>query len=399
MNSRTLSNRAPLLAVLAAGLLLGACGGPPPMPDNLAQLHQLRSSPAGMQMRVEPEDEENLNVRELLDLSVENLYRSDVFYERAYNEYNRKRMEDAELAARMGLMYYRAAENYARAADARSRLSSSSVDFQTQIQRRNEYNDRLSSERELITLLTAVQALFERNEELRRELATLEESSRSETRAVYAIQEARIQQRSAEGMKADEFAVEVFRDAQQLLTRAQTRFDDGNLEEAYEIAIQAQDAFRRAGEQARPRFMGEQDRLMRDTRVRGLFEQAQQIFFDNARIDARGLVITLPDLFESRSAEIRSNRVYLLDQILVLMRESSLNVLVEGHTDDRTPRESAMAVSQTRANAVQNYFLQRGIPQTRVSVAGFGRESPAFDNRSSEGRRNNNRVEVIFLFQ
>ncbi|TVR02238.1 MAG: hypothetical protein EA398_08440 [Deltaproteobacteria bacterium] len=393
-------NRTVLPLGLLALLFASACGGLPPMPDNLAQLDSLRSSATGALLRVDPAEEENLNVRELLDLSVENLQRSDVFYERAMDEYQRKRMPEAELAARVGLMYFRAAENYARAADARARLSSASAQFQTQIQRRNDFNARLSSERELITLLAAVQALFQRNEELRRELATLEEASRSETRAVYAIQEARIEQRTAEGLKAEEYATDLLREARQLLTRAQTRFDDGNLDEAHEIAVQALDAFRRASERARPRFMSEQDRLMRDTRVRALFEQAQQIFFEGARIDARGLVITLPDLFESRSAEIRSNRTYLLDQVLVLMREyDNLSILIEGHTDDRSRVEAAMAVSQTRADNVQNYFLQRGITQSRLNTAGFGRESPAFDNRSAEGRRNNNRAEIIFLFE
>lgn len=389
-----------LAVSLFALLWLPACGGGPTPPDPLAELNALRGSPVSTAIEEDASEIENAAVRELREQAQTMLAAADRYLEQSEQQWRRGRRDPTITMARIGLLYYRAAENYYRASEARDRLSSANASLQSQMERRNDFMERLQGEQELIEMLDTIQALFERNEELRRELATVQEQARTESRALYAIQEARIEQRTAEGMRAEQHAVQTFRDAQQLLTRAQTRFEDGRHEEAYEIALQALDLFRRSGEEARPRFMTEQDRLLRDDFNRRLYEEAQRTFGDRALIDARGMVILLPNLFESRAADVRDSRAEDLDRVLEIMRRyDRLNVRVEGHTDDRASGEGAMALSQTRADTVQNYFLQRGIPNRRLSTAGHGADQPVFDNRTEDGRANNNRVEVIFVFR
>ena len=391
----------PVVVLLVLGGGLAACGGAPPKPADLETLDGLRASRIVEAIRQDPAEIENANVRELRELALEALRASDRYHEESVANWRRNRQDAAQVTARMGLTYHRAAENYFRAAEARERLAAANVSLQGQIQRRNEYMERLQSEQELIAMLETIRVLFQRNEELQRQLATIQEQARVESRALYAIQEARIEQRAAEGMRAEQFATSTYRDAQQLLTRAQARFEDSRFEEAYEIAVQALDVFRRAGEEARPRFMSEQDRLLSDATNRRLYERAQQIFgADRARIDARGLVIVMPDLFDARAAEVRDTRRGELEQVLDMLRQAERSsVMIEGHTDDRPNAEAAMALSQTRADTVLNFFLQRGIAARRLSTSGFGRNQPLYDNRSAQGRANNNRVEIIFLFR
>lgn len=390
---RTLRIVAPLAIAIA---LMSACGGKAP-PDQLAELQALRASPLSQDIQQDASDIENAAVRELREQAALMLRAADRYQEQAEQQWRKSRRDPTVTMARTGLLYYRAAENYYRASEARERLSGANASLQSQLERRNDFMERLQGEEELISMLETIEELFERNEDLRRQLSTVHEQARAENRAVYAIQEARMQMRAAEGMRANQHAVETFRDAERLLTRAQTRFEDGRHEDAYEIALQAIDVFNQASEEARPSFLSEQDRLLSNDYNRRIYEEAQRTFGDRVQIDVRGLVIVLPYLFDSRAASIRETQTEQLDMLVELIRQyDRFNVSIEGHSDDRASEESALTLSETRAGTVQAYLQQRGIQARRLSIAGFGSSHPAYDNSTEEGRANNNRVEIVF---
>ena len=50
-----------------------------------------------------------------------------------------------------------------------------------------------------------------------------------------------------------------------------------------------------------------------------------------------------------------------------------------------------------RASAVLNRLIQRGVPSSRVSIAGFAGERPIADNSTPEGRAANRRVDIVVL--
>ena len=68
---------------------------------------------------------------------------------------------------------------------------------------------------------------------------------------------------------------------------------------------------------------------------------------------------------------------------------------VQGFTDSTGAAAANLALSDNRAAAVVRYLtLDRKIPLFRVNTIGYGTASPAADNKTRDGRKQNRRVEV-----
>jgi chemotaxis protein MotB len=119
----------------------------------------------------------------------------------------------------------------------------------------------------------------------------------------------------------------------------------------------------------------------------------------------RGLVVSLTEagFFAPGDASIQSDALPLLNILADALRESKAYLRVEGHTDSlpiSTPRyPSNWELSAGRAATVLNCLTQRGIPASRMSVAGFAGERPIADNSTAEGRALNRRVDLVVLKQ
>ena len=59
-----------------------------------------------------------------------------------------------------------------------------------------------------------------------------------------------------------------------------------------------------------------------------------------------------------------------------LRENSSINVVVEGHADERGTREYNLALGERRANAAKDYLMTYGISGKRISVISYGKEKP-----------------------
>ncbi|MBD3218923.1 MAG: OmpA family protein, partial [candidate division Zixibacteria bacterium] len=70
---------------------------------------------------------------------------------------------------------------------------------------------------------------------------------------------------------------------------------------------------------------------------------------------------------------------------------------IAGHTDISGPRDYNVQLSQRRAEAVRDYFIEQGIAPDRLVAKGYGPDKPKYDNDTAEGRRKNRRVELIRL--
>jgi peptidoglycan-associated lipoprotein len=55
----------------------------------------------------------------------------------------------------------------------------------------------------------------------------------------------------------------------------------------------------------------------------------------------------------------------------------SVNVMVEGHCDERGTREYNLALGEKRAMAVRNYLVANGVEAGRVQTISYGKERPA----------------------
>ena len=71
-----------------------------------------------------------------------------------------------------------------------------------------------------------------------------------------------------------------------------------------------------------------------------------------------------------------ASRETLRKQATWLRKNSSVNVVLEGHADERGTREYNLALGERRANSAKDYLMTYGISADRISVLSYGKERP-----------------------
>ena len=71
-----------------------------------------------------------------------------------------------------------------------------------------------------------------------------------------------------------------------------------------------------------------------------------------------------------------ASRDTLRKQAEWLRKNSKINVVLEGHADERGTREYNLALGERRANAAKDYLMTYGISANRISVISYGIERP-----------------------
>ncbi|MBI5473449.1 MAG: OmpA family protein [Ignavibacteriae bacterium] len=100
--------------------------------------------------------------------------------------------------------------------------------------------------------------------------------------------------------------------------------------------------------------------------------------------------------FETGKSAIMPESQNLIDQIAAMLKSNpSLNVSIEGHTDNVGSPASNKSLSENRATSVMNAIVGKGVEKSRLSTKGWGQENPVGDNRTEEGRAKNRRVEIV----
>jgi peptidoglycan-associated lipoprotein len=79
-----------------------------------------------------------------------------------------------------------------------------------------------------------------------------------------------------------------------------------------------------------------------------------------------------------------------------LQSKPTLNIVLEGHCDERGSSEYNMALGERRAKAVRDALTVAGIPSSRIRVVSFGEEKPAAEGHDEASWALNRRVEMKF---
>jgi OOP family OmpA-OmpF porin len=115
----------------------------------------------------------------------------------------------------------------------------------------------------------------------------------------------------------------------------------------------------------------------------------------SAKVDRRGCWVLEGVRFDTGKSDIKPVSYPVLDEVLVVLRKNpSLKVEIEGHTDSTGSAAFNQTLSEQRAGAVMNYFTSNGISSARLSARGYGPSRPAASNDTSTGRAMNRRVEL-----
>jgi len=98
--------------------------------------------------------------------------------------------------------------------------------------------------------------------------------------------------------------------------------------------------------------------------------------------------------FAVGSSNISAASFESLDKLIELMnKRPEYRIYIAGHTDNTGIAKKNEALSLSRANAVRDYLLTKGISPTRIKTEGFGSSRPIESNDTPEGRQKNRRVE------
>ena len=99
--------------------------------------------------------------------------------------------------------------------------------------------------------------------------------------------------------------------------------------------------------------------------------------------------------FDFDKATLKSEGKAKLDDLVSKMSGVNLEVIIAvGHTDSVGTDAYNQKLSVRRAEAVKNYLTGKGIEKNRVYTEGKGEKQPVADNKTSEGRAKNRRVEI-----
>jgi OOP family OmpA-OmpF porin len=103
--------------------------------------------------------------------------------------------------------------------------------------------------------------------------------------------------------------------------------------------------------------------------------------------------------FELDQANIMEASHGLLNEIVDVLKQhpdiKKIDIL--GHTDSDGTDAYNQDLSDRRAKAVLQYFVDHGIEKGRLSARGLGEAKPIADNETSQGKEKNRRVEFLII--
>lgn len=116
-------------------------------------------------------------------------------------------------------------------------------------------------------------------------------------------------------------------------------------------------------------------------------------YLDPLEVDAK--IEMRPIFFEQSKATILEVSYTELERLATIMQTTpTLQIQVQGHTDNLGRVEDLMRLSEDRAQAIKDFLVKRGIAANRISTIGYGPKFPVTDNSSDDQRALNRRVEI-----
>ena len=98
--------------------------------------------------------------------------------------------------------------------------------------------------------------------------------------------------------------------------------------------------------------------------------------------------------FRSASAQLLPASLRVIEVLAALAHACPGAIVIAGHSDDLGPENFNLSISEERAAAVEQAFMDFGIDAERLTATGYGSSRPVAENTSVVGRARNRRIEM-----
>ncbi|WP_411029196.1 OmpA family protein [Spongiimicrobium sp. 3-5] len=103
-------------------------------------------------------------------------------------------------------------------------------------------------------------------------------------------------------------------------------------------------------------------------------------------------------LFDTGKSSIKAESTSVMVDIIQILNEyPTAKFTVEGHTDSVGSSKLNQSLSESRANAVRDFLIEKGIGADRLTSIGYGEDKPIATNNTRAGRTQNRRVEINLI--
>ena len=100
-------------------------------------------------------------------------------------------------------------------------------------------------------------------------------------------------------------------------------------------------------------------------------------------------------LFDTGKSSIKAESTSVMVDIIQILNEyPTAKFTVEGHTDSVGSESLNQKLSESRANSVRDFLIDKGIGSDRLTAIGYGEAKPIATNNTRAGRAQNRRVEI-----
>lgn len=100
--------------------------------------------------------------------------------------------------------------------------------------------------------------------------------------------------------------------------------------------------------------------------------------------------------YATNSADLKSESFIVLEAFVEYLKENpTIEIEIQGHTDNVGAAAANEALSANRAYTVKAYLEEKGIDGKRITARGFGPKKPIAENSTEDGRAKNRRTEFL----
>ncbi|MEZ4941116.1 MAG: OmpA family protein [Saprospiraceae bacterium] len=134
-----------------------------------------------------------------------------------------------------------------------------------------------------------------------------------------------------------------------------------------------------------------------------LFRRDYYFFQDYYQIDLWLEPLEVNDKIELQPIYFQQSKAIILEKshtelerlATILLENPTLEIRIEGHTDNVGQPDDLFRLSEERAMAIRQFLIEKSIGAHRIETVGQGPKFPLTDNSTDELRSQNRRVEII----